>query len=61
VSRLPPSPSAVQARADAYRDHDCLILFVDDAVFRGMIELRRKGRDPAIVLQRMKEEFELAY
>jgi CheY-like chemotaxis protein len=61
LSRLPPSQSALQARADAYADQECLILFLEDTILQEMIELRRKGRDPARVLQLIKEQFELDY
>jgi hypothetical protein len=61
LSRLPPSTSALQARADAYSDQNTLIVFVDDALLREMIQLRRQGKDPAAVLQRLKEGFELDY
>ena len=61
VSRVPPSDAALAARRDAYSDQDCLILFLDDDNLVEMCNLRRQGGDPAEVLQRMKEEFELAY
>ncbi len=61
VSRTAASEAAVVARRDAYSDQDCLILFLDDRDLVEMIHLRGRGRDPATTLQRMKEEFELAY
>jgi len=61
ISRTSPSGAAVAARRDAYTDQGCLILFLDDRDVIEMIGLRRRGRDPVAVLQRMKEEFELAY
>lgn len=61
VSRLPPSASALQARADAYSDENCLILFLSDAELSEMVRIRETGADPSVVLQTMKEEFELSY
>ncbi|MDQ1355148.1 MAG: hypothetical protein QG657_5458 [Acidobacteriota bacterium] len=61
VSRVPPSKAAIIAQRDSYSDQDCLILFINDNDLLEMINLRRSGRDPAIVLQKMKEEFELSY
>ncbi|MGH2568447.1 MAG: hypothetical protein ACRDGA_08925, partial [Bacteroidota bacterium] len=61
ISRTSASESAVAARRDAYSDQDCLILFLADKALVEMIHLRRRGGDPAAALQRMKEEFELAY
>jgi CheY-like chemotaxis protein len=61
VSRLPPSESALTARADAYGEQGCLILFVDDDTIRKMIDTRRNGGNPALILQQMKEEFEVEY
>ena len=61
ISRLPPSPSALQARADSYSDQDCLIIFLHDHDLRTMLDIRGRGGDPATVLERMKEEFELGY
>lgn len=61
VSRHPPSESARIARAEAYAEQGCLILFVDDERVRELINMRRDGGDPAAILQAMKEEFEVAY
>lgn len=61
ISRLPPSPSALQAQRDAYGDQDCLIIFLADGNLQEMLELRSQGADPTSILERKKEEFELAY
>jgi hypothetical protein len=61
ISRQPASPSALKSRTDAYSDQNCLILFLHDKDLHRMIEIRRRGGDPATVLETMKEEFELGF
>lgn len=61
ISRLEPSESALISRMDAYNQQNCLILFLNDNDLREMIEIRRLGKDPSIVIERMKEKFELNY
>jgi hypothetical protein len=61
VSRVQPSGAALQARRDTYAEFDRLILFIDDAALVEMLRLRRDGKDPAAVLQAMKQKFELAF
>jgi hypothetical protein len=51
----------LQARRDTYAEFDRLILFIDDAALVEMLRLRRDGKDPAAVLQAMKQKFELAF
>lgn len=59
VSRQAPSGAALVAQRDVFLHDTCLILFVDDACVAEMLELRRRGQDPATVLARMKAAFEL--
>jgi CheY-like chemotaxis protein len=61
ISRLPPTQPALIARADAYSDQNCLILFLHDGDLKSMLETRRQGGDPSVILEQMKEEFEWAY
>jgi CheY-like chemotaxis protein len=61
ISRFHPSESALLSRLDAYNQQNCLILFLEDKDLQEMIELRRDGKNPAIVIENMKEEFELSY
>lgn len=61
ISRLPPSPSALRSRRDAYSDEEKLILFLSNADLRQMIEMRRRGGDPTAFLQLIKDKFESTY
>ena len=61
ISRCPPSESALIERKDAYSDQDILILFIDDVIIKELIMARRQGQDPSIILQEMKESFEINY
>jgi CheY-like chemotaxis protein len=61
MSRCPPSKSALTARAGAYGEQDILILFAEDHSIRNLIDARSHGKDPAVILQEMKEAFEIVY
>jgi CheY-like chemotaxis protein len=61
MSRAGASQSALRAQRDAYCEQDCLVLFLDDATLREMIEMRLAGADPAAVLERLREQFEINY
>ena len=61
ISRFQPTKSALTARANAYEEQNVLILFLDDDTIRRLIDVRRHGSDPAVILQEMKEAFEIAY
>jgi hypothetical protein len=61
LSRMPPSDSALTEQRDAYGENDIMILFLSDSDLVGMIRARANGGDPADVLRRHKNEFEVRY
>jgi len=61
VSRCEPSPQALQARSEVFRDLDQIIVFLSDFDFSQLVEIKRLTKRPEDYLQRKVDDFSLEY